>query len=100
MPVTLTTGQLAVEMRLSTDPATVPTEYAEILTRALDTAKEHVEAYVAETAPQSVVDLAAAKMAGYLVDSPSVMGMPAIAFRNSGCASILAPWHIPIGIRV
>ena len=47
MPVTLTTGQLAVEMRLSTDPVTVPTEYAEILTRALDTAKEHVEAYVA-----------------------------------------------------
>ena len=73
--------------------------YAGILTRSLQTAKEAVEAY-APMAPQDTLDTATAKMAGYIVDSPTYARMPLVAFRNSGCQSLLAPWHIQVGEAV
>ena len=100
MPVMLTIGELALEMRLAADPSDVPAEYMGILSRALDAAKETVDLYAGDDTPQATLDLAAAKMAGYLVDVPTVMRQPAIAFRNSGCESLLSPWHLPIGVKI
>ena len=100
MPVSLTIGQLAVDMRLATDLVNFPPEYTQILTRALDTAKEHVEEYALNTTPQAVMDTAAARMAGYLIDAPQFTRMPALAFRNSGGMAILSPWHQPRSITV
>ena len=41
-------------------------------------------------APQDTLDTATARMAGYIVDSPTYARMPLLAFRNSGCQSLLA----------
>ena len=83
-----------MEMRLTADPGDPPLEYVDILTRALSTASAQVEDYAGASTPQQTLDLAAAKMAGYLVDSPSYARMPLLAFRNSGCESILSSWHV------
>ena len=98
--VMLTVGDLAVEMRLTTDPGDIPPEYVDILTRALSTAISQVEGYAGTSTPQQTMDLAAAKMAGYLVDSPSYARMPLIAFRNSGCESLLSRWHVVRSVTV
>ena len=99
MPVSLTVGQLAVDMRLTVDETMIPAPYMAILARSLETAKQHVESY-APMAPQETLDTATARMAGYIVDSPTYARMPSIAFRNSGCQSLLAPWHVLIGDTV
>ena len=99
MPVRLTMGQLAVDMRLTADETDIPAPYMGILTRSLQTARETVEAY-APTAPQDTLDTATARMAGYIVDSPTYARMPSIAFRNSGCQSLLSRWHVLIGETV
>ena len=100
MAVMLTVGELALDMRLATDPAIVPAEYVDILTRALATAKDHVEEYAGPSTPQAALDLAAAKMASFLVDSPTYARMPILAFRNSGCESLLSMWHEPRGLVI
>ena len=99
MPVSLTVGQLAVDMRLTVDETMIPAPYMAILARSLETAKQHVETY-APMAPQATLDTATARMAGYIVDSPTYARTPLIAFRNSGSESLLAPWHGPMGETV
>ena len=96
----LTIGQLALEMRLVVDPADIPSAYTGILTRALNVSKAQVEGYAGADTPQDTLDLAAAKMAGYLVDVPSVMRQPALAFRNSGSESLLSRWHPPVSEKI
>ena len=47
MPVMLTIGELALEMRLAADPSDVPAEYMGILSRALDAATGRLQSQVA-----------------------------------------------------
>ena len=94
MAVTLTLGDLAVHLRLTVDPTEIPAAYMDILTETLATASAHVEEYAGADTPQACQDEGAIRMAGYLVDAPAFFRSPALAFRNSGCESLLAPWHV------
>ena len=101
MPVTLTVGELAVALRVEIEPmAPVRAPYAGIPTRALDAATEHIDQYAGDSTPDAVLNEAAVRMAGFLMDAPSFTRTPALAFRNSGCQSLLAPWHVPRSVTV
>ena len=95
MPVTITLGQLANQVRVSVTDATsdVPTEYAAILTSNLAAATALVEAR-APLAPDEQQNKAVVQIVAYWMESP-----PAAAQRfghnawlHSGAAQILGPF--------
>ena len=95
---------LAIELRLHTDPATPPAEpLAGVLGRALEAAKGIVGERAGQNAPEAVTDQATIAVASYLYDRPTAPQGErfANAWRNSGAASMLAPWAkvraVPIG---
>lgn len=93
MPVTLTIGELAAAVRVSTDPTSGPGEpYLTELTRQLDVAKRQAELYAVD-APDEVLNEAVVVMVGYMFDSPPFARSPMNAFRNSGAQALLAPYH-------
>ena len=62
-------GQLAVELRLSTDPDTPPDEpLASVLSRALRAAQAVVDERVRDDAPEAIKDMAVVAVASYLFD--------------------------------
>ena len=94
MAVTLTVNDLAVAVRVATSPSTIPPEYLDILTRALQAATDAVELYAGPDTPQQTENEAARIMAAYLIDTPAPSRNPMSAFRHSGALGLLAPWHV------
>ena len=90
MAVTITRAELRDALRLSDDQDTT----AEI-DRILAYATVEVNR-IAGTAPDVVSDESVVRLASYLFDQPSVSRGAAYAnaLRNSGAASILAPYRI------
>ena len=91
MAVTL--SDLAVAMRLSADGADLPQAQQNILTRLMGVADAHIE-LLAASAPESVKDEAAIRMAAYLYEAPAAGRRDgyANAFVNSGAAALLSYW--------
>ena len=88
-------GQLAVELRISTDPASPPAEpLASVLSRALRAAQAVVDERVRDDAPEAIKDMAVVAVASYLFDRPSAA--PGLRFSNawanSGAEAMLSPW--------
>ena len=90
----VTVAQLAVALRLSTDPLLEPNPaISSLLTRQLGVAEAFIEVY-APDAPQDVKNEATIRMAGYLFDSPTAPSQQRYTsiFYNSGASALLAPW--------
>lgn len=93
----LSVGDLAVHMRLVTDPnAVLPAAQQLVLQGLLDAAACTVAERVSDAAPVALTDAATVAVAGYLHDRPSASqgDRHANAFRNSGAEAMLAR-HIP-----
>ena len=94
MPLGITISELAVAIRLSTDPTG---DLAEpdlgILTRERTVAEAMIERY-APGAPVGVKDEAAVLMVGNLYEMPVSKRDHNNAFRKSGAMSLLAFWRI------
>ena len=101
MAVTLSLGELAVAVRITTRTSEpVPEPYAGILTRQLAVATAHVERR-APDAPSDVQNEAVIRIVGWLVDQPasgnrSVMS----AWNYSGASGLLSPWVEPRAVVV
>ena len=83
---------IAVDLRLITDPAdTIEPGQIEILTRLL-AAAETLVSERASSAPDALKDSAIIQIASYLYDKPTAgaAGRYANAFVNSGAASLLS----------
>ena len=86
---------------LSADATTDPPEpLLSVLTGILDACKEVIDEYAGDATPQTVLDLAAARMGMYLYDKPSFTRQPAYAFQHSGAESLLAFWHPPRSVVI
>ncbi len=94
MAVTLTLGQLALELRVSVTSNTsdVPLGYAGILQRGLDTATALIERR-APDAPDDIQNAAASMLIAYDFDSdrPAYRNVRS-AWNYSGAAEVLSPW--------
>ena len=90
MPVTLTVAQLADRLRV--DNADAEPQLG-ILAELLQVGKELVE-MEAPTAPDAILNTAAARVAGYIYDSPnsSAGAAFAAALYNSGAFALLSRW--------
>ena len=97
MTVTLTLGQLANQVRVSTTASNsdVPPYYATILAPNLAAATEMVEKR-APDAPDDAQNKAVVQIVGYWMEAP-----PAAprrfgynVWQNSGAAQLLAPWIV------
>ena len=94
MAVTLTVNQVAVGLRLITDPtAPVPEPYVSLLSRSLAVAMDRVERE-APGAPVATQNAAAIRICGWLFDAGSLGQSGQGAYRNSGAASLLAPYIV------
>ena len=103
MPATITLPELAVALRLTSDP-TQPLEepLQSILLRQLETAREMVNQY-ANTAPEMVQNSAIVSICSYLFDGSSLAlnNAPAQdALAMSGAKSLLSPYHVSPGVTV
>ena len=97
MAVTLTAGDLADALRLSTDGmAGTPTQA--ILTRQLAVAGNLIDRYLGDASDvdQATVNMAAIQICGHLFDYP---GAPDV-FVNSGAQALLRPYHTLGSARV
>ena len=93
MAVTLTVNQVAVGLRLITDPtAPVPEPYVSLLSRSLAVAMDRVERE-APDAPVATQNAAAIRICGWLFDARLGQNGPN-AYRDSGAASLLAPYIV------
>ena len=103
MAVTLTVIQAAADRRLG-DGVNAPAEPINgILTRYLAAASALVESYLigAENVPQSIENMAASMIVGYLYDQPNAAVGPryANALANSGAQLLLSRWE-PRGVAL
>ena len=95
MALTITMGELAAAVRLSTDPTTGPHEpYLTDLTRLLAVADGMITRY-APDAPDADKNEAAIRIVGYLLNAPPYtnninVSTPVNVLRNSHAQSILA----------
>ena len=99
---TITLAELAVHVRVSTDPTTEPGEpYAGRITAMMDTGKVIIAEYCPD-APLAVADMALVQIVGYMLDRPTTWRLLHYAdvFRNSGCQNSLAPWHSTVGAKI
>lgn len=105
MALTITVSEVAVAVRVSTDPLSGPAEpYLTEITRQLAVADGLITSY-ADDAPDDVKNEAAARLVGYLLEAPSFsnnvnISTPTDAFRNSGAKSLLSPWRAISTARV
>ena len=101
MPVTITLGELAVAVRLATDPTTGPHEpYLTELTRQLAVATETVHGYASDDCPDAVLNEAVVRFVGYLQEVAPAPQRVTGAFGFSGAQSLLARWHLPVSETV
>ena len=95
MSVTLTLGDLANQIRISTTKAAadIPTSYLAILTQDLAAATELVERR-APLAPDNSHNKAVVQLIGYWLESPAATPQRYgySAWQHSGAAQVLAPW--------
>ena len=92
MAVTLTVQTLAARLRLTDGTAPPPEPQNSILTDMLGAASEIVTAY-APAAPDSIHNVAAGAIAGYLFEAPVGDGARfANALSNSGAEALLYRW--------
>ena len=89
MAVTLTAAELAAALRIG-DSAEETAEAMRLLKYVREAIPRH-----APNAPDAVQDVSAVRLAGHLYDSPAAARGTAYAnaLRNSGAATILAPWR-------
>ena len=95
MAVTITLGQLAVAVRVQSDPAAAVAEpYAGILQRLLDVATGRIQNYSPDAADADANE-AATRFVGYCLDRPTAYSGQAYAdaFRNSGAQVALSESH-------
>ena len=94
MAVTLTLEQLADHLRIERAAVASGTILAGILSEMLALATATVEKYAVD-APESALNVAAARMVGYAYDAPPAPAATAYAaiMVNSGAASLLNPWR-------
>ena len=94
MAVTLTIGELALELRVSVTSNTldIPMHYRDILQRGLDTATALIEQR-APDAPDGIQNAAASMLIAYDFDSdrPAYRNVRS-AWNYSGAAEVLSPW--------
>ncbi len=91
----VTVAQLAVELRIATDPDTPPDEpLASVLSRALRAAKAVVHERVNPATPEALRDIGVIAVASYLFDRPSAApgARFANAWENSGAGAMLSRW--------
>ena len=97
MAVTITLSQLSEALRITvTGSPTGP--YLGIVTRQLAAAKVTIERYARDDTPPELLNEAAVRLVGYLLDAPSVnpsrnVSTPENSFRNSGAKALLSPYH-------
>ena len=93
-------GELAVHLRLSTHPnATIGEPVNGILTRLMAAAADVIAEYD-HAAPVAVVDVAVIDFCKYVYDRPHFTRQPALAFQNSGAMALLSPWHNMVGVKI
>ena len=95
MAVTLTVNQVAVGLRLITDPtAPVPEPYVSLLSRSLAVAMARVERE-APGAPVATQNEAAIRICGWLFDADAAdQNGQQDAYRASGAASLLSAYIV------
>ena len=100
LPVKLTAAKLAARLRLTQTVAALP-ETSGMLTGYQTLARELMEQY-APDAPAGAATEAVLAIVGYLYDRPTAGSGArwANVWRNSGAASMLAPWRSRRGVRV
>ena len=91
---TITDVEVAISLRLHTDPA-IPLEepIAGLLGRLLSAASAIIDEYSGDGTPIDVCDQAAIELVGYWYDKPTFTRLPAYSFRNSGAQSTLSFWR-------
>ena len=98
----ITLAELAVHLRISADPATAPGEpYAGVLTDLMAYGVEVLAEY-APDAPVAAADMALVSLVGYIADRPTTWRRFSYsdAFRNSGCQTMLADYHVPVWVKI
>ena len=89
----LTTAQIAVRLRLTTDPNVAPAEpLLSILHGQLQTAVSLVDLY-APAAPEHVRDEATIRLTGYLYEQAPTGNVSQSPIRHSGALPLLSPWR-------
>ena len=91
MPVTITLPELAADLRLGDGSADPAAPIDGMLQRHLDTATAIVGVYLPDDAPDSILNTAVIRIAGYLYDAPQAgSGMRfAHIIVNSGAADVM-----------
>ena len=92
----LTVTQLAAALRLGDGVAAPPEPLLSVLTRQLATATALIDARLGSDsgAPESLLEEAAIRIAGYLYDQPDASAgqRHTSAWFGSGASALLAPW--------
>lgn len=96
----ITTADLAIALRLSTDGLDLDAAQTAVLTRLAGVASALVESY-APSAPESIKQEASIRVAAYLYDTPAhLANAPQNAFASSGAMALLAPWRVQRAHRI
>ena len=95
MAVSLSVGQLAVELRIATsETETLQAAQQAILTRSLAVASAQVQAF-APDAPDVVANAAAVRVAGWLYEAELAGRLRhAAPMLSTGAAALLAPFRV------
>ena len=89
----ITVSDLAIALRLSTDGLDLDAAQTGVLERLAGVASALVESY-APSAPDSIKDESAIRVASYLYDvAPDAANAPQSAFVHSGAQSLLSFWR-------
>ena len=93
MAFTITDNELAVALRITTDPDTDPDAAIKTTLQFLiATAKAHILHY-APAAPDAVHDGSLVRLVGFLYDVDATDRVALNPLMNSGAASMLQPWR-------
>ena len=88
---TLTIAELAVDLRLASDPTVPPEEpLYSLLERIWAAASDTVEEYAGPDTGAETLNVAAVMVARYLYEFPESKN----PFQDSGARAILSPWHV------
>jgi len=92
MAVTITTAQLAVALRLASDPDSVPPEVATVVDLVRLGAVALIERFTSQ-APDDVANVACIQLAGFLYEVEPGTPLNSVPFINSGACALLSPWR-------
>ena len=92
MAVTISPGDLAVAIRVATDPDAVPTAIATVLGFLQPAAAAMVTGY-APDAPDDIHNAAVIRLAGWLYDADPTDSRIASALQVSGAAPLMSQWR-------